>query len=285
MPEFEPDEESESRAEKLSSRLMDGVRMFLEKLPPPDIGRKMFSEQEYSEYAQDVPISDVVTNVGQMASEFATVRRWGDEIPCLKLESGDLVPISMTEFFGGSFWPDYSSELWIDFWQRYFPLHRYWHDLVRDSRLKEESLVVTDISKVVSAVGRNLTGFLAYRFAGISRWREWIQGAGGQLSGGSKGPPRRGRTGSDGPPPPPAVGPGGGLQVQVSCLTPGLRIHVSPAYFIRWVFFGSPSTPVSSYLLPGRYVFAGDGPMLLRRTKDHGVFSIPPTYHPYLTRF
>jgi len=251
--------------------------------------REFFSEQRYAEQAEGVPINDVVFNVGQMAGEFAMARRWKVGIPCLKLHDGDLAPISMAEFFGGSNWPSYGSEEWIRFWERYgpspFPSHRFWGEFPRQSEQGEEGVVVTDISEAVGGVERNLRSFLSYRFAGIKRWREWIQGIGGQFFRGSKGPPQSKGPGGGSPPPPPAFGPGGGLQVQVSCLTPGLRIHVSPAYFITWVFFGNPTTPVTSYVLPGRYVFAGDGPMLPRRTKDHGVFCIPPTYHPALTRF
>jgi hypothetical protein len=282
MPEFQPDKESESRAKKLSSRLMSDVLKFSE--APSDVRREAFSDQQYSDYAEDVPISDVMTNVGQMESEFALARRWDHQIACLKLDSGDLAPISVTEFAGGPIGPTYGPDEWIEFWERYAPVVPTWRDLLRRS-IHEENVVVTDIREAVDAVERNLTSFLAYRFAGISRWREWIEGIGGRLFGGSKGPSRDGRTGSGSPPPPPAVGPGGGLQVQVSCLTPGLRIHVSPAYFITWLFFGSPSTPVTSYMLPGRYVFAGDGPMLPRRTRDHAVFCIPPDYRPALTRF
>lgn len=289
MPEFELDQESVSRAEKLSSRLMQDLRMVSEGGPPPDVRRELFSEQRYAEQAEGVPINDVVINVSQMATEFAMARRWDGGVPCLKLHDGDLAPISMTEFLGGSFWPNYGSEEWIEFWERYgpfpFPSHRFWREILRRSEREAEGVVVTDLLEAVGGVERSLSGFLSYRFAGMKNWREWIQGIGGQRFGGSKGPPQTRGPGGGSPPPPPAVGPGGALQVQVSCHTPGLRIHMSPAYFITWVFFGSPTTPVTSYVLPGRYVFAGDGPMLPRRTKDHGVFCIPPTYHPVITRF
>ena len=139
--------------------------------------------------------------------------------------------------------------------------------MLRHFAREGEKVTMADAREVTGGVERSLKSFLSYRFAGMKQWGEWIQG--------------RNRSAT----PPPAVGPGGALQVQVSCLTPGLRIHISPAYFINWVFFGSPTTPVTSYVLPGRYVFAGDGPMQPKRTKDHGIFCIPPTYHPALTRF
>ncbi|MFN0077771.1 MAG: hypothetical protein ACKVY0_15045 [Prosthecobacter sp.] len=293
MPEFELDQESISRAEKISSQLAHELRMVSEAGPPSDmrpelfdVRREFFSEQRYADQAEGVPINDVVTNVRQMAEEFAMARRWDSVIPCLKLHDGDLAPISMTDFIGGSQWSGYASAEWIKFLERYgpFPPDRFWHEFLRRSQQGEEGVVVADFREVAGSVERNLTSFLSYRFAGMKSWREWIQGIGGQLFRGSKGPPSSTGPGGSSPPPP-AVGPGGGLQVQVSCLTPGLRIHVSPAYFITWVVFGSPTTPVTSYVLPGRYVFSGDGPMLPKRTQDHGVFSIPPTYYPALTRF
>jgi hypothetical protein len=289
MPEFNLDDESISRAEKLSSRLAHDLRRVSEEGPPAEMRRELFSEQRYADEAEGVPINDVVTNVGQMAQEFAMARRWDGKILCLKLEQGDLAPISMSEFFGGPHWPSYGSEEWIEFWERFgpfpFPPHRLWREFLRHSERGEDGVVITDVHEAVEGVERNLSSFLSYRFAGMKRWREWIQGIGGRFFGGSKGPSRSRGPGGGSSPPPPAVGPGGGLQVQVSCLTPGLRIHVSPAYFITWVVFGSPTTPVTSYVLPGRYVFSGDGPMLPKRTRDHGVFCIPPTYHPTLTRF
>lgn len=283
MADFEPDQESTSRAAALSSRLMQDLRSVAEGGPPSKMRRELFAEQRYSEQAHGAPINDVVMNVGQMATEFAIARRWGNEILCLKLEDGEFAPISMTELFGGSSFPSYGSEDWFEFWERDspfpFPAHRLWRDLLRGSRDQDEGLVVANVKEAEETVERGLRSFLSYRFAGIKKWTEWIQGVGGQLFGGSKGPSGSVST------PPLAVGPGGGLQVQVSCLTPGLRIHVSDAYFVSWVFFGSPTTPVSGYVLPGRYIFSGDGPMLPRRKRDRGVFPIPPAYHVALTRF
>jgi len=289
MPDFEPDQDSVSRAEKLSSRLMGDLRSVSEERPPAKMRRELFSERRYSEYAEGVPINDVLGNVNQMAAEFAAARRWNGEIPCMKVGDGELAPISLNEFFGGPMMPSYGSEGLREFWDRNlpFPPHRFWREMVRGSGLDEERIVITDIRDAEGGLNRSLIGFLSYRFAGIKRWADWIRGVGDRGLGGSNWPPR-GPSTSQGPsssPPPPAVGPGGGLQVHVSCITPGLRIHVSPAYFISWVYFGSPTTPVASYLLPGRYIFAGDGPMQPRRKTDPAVFCIPADYYPSLTRF
>lgn len=278
MADFELDQESVSRATALSSRLLEDLRTLSHERPRVELRREIFSQQRYADQAEGVPISDVLDNVAQMAREFAIMRRWDSEVLCLKLDDGQVVPISISESFGGPLGP-YGSENWFEVWEREFPSpfpRRFWRDIRQQSWQQEEGASIAGVGEVEEVAERNLASFLSYRFAGMRSWTEWIGGIRDSLFGG---------TGRSTGPPPPAVGPGGGLQVQVSCLTPGLRIHVAPVYFISWVFFGSPTTPVSSYVLPGRYTFAGDGPMLPRLTRDRGVFSIPPSYHPALTRF
>lgn len=278
MSEFEIDKNSMSRAEKLSSKLMQDLRMVSEEGASSEMRRELFSEQRYAEQAEGVPINDVVVNIDQMAMEFAMARRWGEGVLCLKLDNGELAPVSMSEFFVGSNIPPFASEVWVEFWDRFGgfrPFERLWRNILRHADFEEEHSIVTNLSEAHEGIQRSLNGFLSYRFAGMKKWQEWIHGTGISSS----------NSGSSGITPPPAVGAGGGLQVQVSCLTPGLRIHISPAYFINWIYFGSPTSPVTSYVLPGRYVFAGDGPMLPKRKKDNGVFCIPPSYHPSLARF
>lgn len=276
MIEFELDRESVVRAEKLSSLLSHDLRIVAEEGAPSEMRREFFSELRYPDLAEGVPINDVVADVDQMATEFAFARRWDAPILCFGLDEGDLAPISMNEFFGGTFWSPFFSEDWPEFWEPLlgfrFPSRRFWEAIRARFKREEADVRVVGFLDAIGAVERGLMDFLSYRFSGIKKWHEWIL-------------PRSGGMGSGSPPTPPAVGPGGGLQVQVSCLTPGLRIHVAPAYFISWVFFGSPTTPVTSWVRPGRYVFAGDGPMLPKRTKDPGVFCIPPSFYPSLTRF
>ena len=225
MPDFEPDQESIARAAALSSRLMNDFRAVAEGRSER-LRRKIFSERRYSEQADGVPISDVVTNVGRMATEFALARRWDNRIPCVKFDDGDFAPISITEFLGGST-SFLDSEEWFAHWERYGPVRfgRLLRDALRYSREEGERLIATDVAEAEERVGRSLQGFLSYRFAGIKAWAEWNRGS--QLFGGPKGP--SGGIGGASTTSPLAVGPGFFLQVQVSCLTPGLRIHVSPA--------------------------------------------------------
>jgi hypothetical protein len=281
MPDYKPDDESALRAERVSTRLMDALGEVAELGPQAEMRRELFSEQRYSEETEGVPIGDVLDNVSRMAVEFAIARRWDGAIACLKLETGDIAPISWTEFFGGPSSQVYGSENWFEFWDKYFagpfPLHRAWRDAMKDFARQESAFTVTDVREVGASIQRALSQFLSYRFAGMKRWFDWSR------RGGTFPPiwPFRRR----GKPPLPPLSDGGGLRVRVSCKTRGLRIHVSPAYFVNWVYFGSPTSPVVSYVLPGRYIFAGDGPMMPKRRTDPTVFCIPADYNPQLKRF
>jgi hypothetical protein len=66
------------------------------------------------------------------------------------------------------------------------------------------------------------------------------------------------------------------LPVRVFSPTLGARVSCSPAYFINYVSFAAPTSPATSVLLPGRYIFM----ISTRRGKqyDQGVFDIPPSF-------
>ncbi len=280
MTEFQPDEKSVARAEKLSARLMSDLQAAAEKGARSEGPQDRFSEQRYAKETEGVPVNDVVAHIGQMAAELALARRSDGPIPCFIFSDGELAPISVMGLFGTPWW---SADNLIDISAPYPPfpysLHRLWQEVVRRADGDTKQIKLINPYQVPDSIQRGLTRFLSYRFAGYEGWREWILGSSLRSSG------TRVQSPSGAPPPPPGVGACGGLQVQVSCSTPGLRIHIAPAYFINWVVFGSPTSPVTSYVLPGRYVFAGDGPMLPKLTRDKGVFAIPPTYHPFLVSF
>jgi len=201
-------------------------------------------------------VRDVFRDVERLSAEFSEYRkkRWG--VLCARVGDDELVPIELT----GSLILDPGSRRPL--LQPYFDKD---HKRTVLAYLKRngEDVVEASLDKAIAETKKNLTSFLSFRFAAASKaesvgtsWREGFESTRGQS--GSKG----------------------GLAVTVSCRTHGLRLHIAPSYFRTWVFFGSPTTPVSGSVLPGRYSFASDGPLV-----DPGVFSIPPTYNPVLTRF
>src|SRR5438270_8737620 len=118
--QFEPDEESVKRAAALTSNLMRDLHTVVEEGPRPEVVRDVFSQQRYAEQAEGTPIADVVQNVSKMATEFATLRQWDNEILCLRLDDGGFIPVSLFESDGGatSLWSG-----WYDFLDREFPFH------------------------------------------------------------------------------------------------------------------------------------------------------------------
>jgi hypothetical protein len=261
-PGFEPDEESRARADAFTNQLIQDLKIVLEEGAHPEVMSELFSQRRYADRSEGVPIADVVENVAQMAAQFALFSRLEMGTPCVPLNDGSEVPISIWGIFG---------------LPRHYPHvlfgREYVLEALRSYGQYDQHLTLTDVGEATENARGNVGTFLSYRFAGMKLWNALIRRFGDLGSGAPQMPLPRG------------VGAGGGLQVEVFCSTPGLRIHVSPAIFIDWVFFGSPTFPATSYVLPGRYIFAGDGPMLPKWTRDDGVFKIPPTYQPRLTRF
>jgi hypothetical protein len=273
MPEFEPDQESVSQAEQLSSRLMANVRTASQTGIPSDGERGLFSAERFSTTA--APIEDVLLTVRQMTDELAFAKRWSGRVPCLRFEDGEWAILSVGNFMGPNFAGLEFGPEWIEDYYHIspYPVAELIYRQVERQARNDDSVKMIENNEAIELVSESLKSFLAYRIAGMKSWREWIQ----------QGFSSSGRSG--GGTPPPTIGGAGGLQVQVACQTPGLRIHIARAYFVNWTVFGAPSSPVTSFVQPGRYIFSGDGPMLPKRTRDTGVYRIPPSFNPVLTKF
>lgn len=76
---------------------------------------------------------------------------------------------------------------------------------------------------------------------------------------------------------PPLASPSPGVQFTVATKGSGERVHYSPAYFQKIsTVFGSPTTPVSGWIQPGRYTFSVVGANGTMRF-DPGQYSVPPS--------
>jgi hypothetical protein len=259
MPDFELDAESISRAEDISAELLNEVELAAR----GSRSDAHFSDKRYERRSDGVPVSDVVSNVSLMADEFAIARVMDANLPCLMFGDRDVSPISITTLVPPPSGRTFGSKERAEFWQEP-DNRRLWHELHNQliGGGVEGRIISWKFERAASFIKFGLTQFLSFRFAGIKTWHSLLRAQGM-----------------------PVVGPDGGLQMRVSCRTPGLRMHISPAYFINWTFFGAPTTPVSSYVLPGRYVFAADGPRFARWIRDPGIFAVPPTYEAFLTSF
>ena len=113
-----------------------------------------------------------------------------------------------------------------------------------------ENVISTDEETALKNVGDELSGFLGNRLAASHAQRSL--GAIGMTST--------------------------LLQVVVSAHTAGARVSYSPSYFINYLYLGAPTTPVTGYLLPGRYVFMLTT-LARKKMKDNGVFDVPPIFN------
>jgi hypothetical protein len=74
-----------------------------------------------------------------------------------------------------------------------------------------------------------------------------------------------------------------GLPLRVVTRKSGLRVHYSPAYFFNpALVFGSPTSPVSGFIQPGRYIFGVVGGDLPKPTFISAEYDIPPTEEVHL---
>jgi hypothetical protein len=77
--------------------------------------------------------------------------------------------------------------------------------------------------------------------------------------------------------------PSSGLSFTVLTASLGLRVHYSPAYFLNPnLVFGSPTTPVSRILQPGRYVFGVAGVGFASPKFSDAEFDVPPETQAHL---
>lgn len=75
-----------------------------------------------------------------------------------------------------------------------------------------------------------------------------------------------------------------GLKFKVHTYTSGLRVHFTPAYwFSPNQVFGSPTTPVEGWIMPGRYKFGTVGPANGLQFDD-GEYNIPPSEEAHIVR-
>jgi hypothetical protein len=122
----------------------------------------------------------------------------------------------------------------------------------------------------------HLNDFLGVRIAGMRHWASTkIDAKLGHVSPAA---------GDDSAKPTNSPSGDGLFRVTVNCKAKDYRIFVSPAYFVDWLYFGYPSTPVVGRLMSGRYIFGTDAisPSIFG---DSGLFQIPESFTPELKRF
>jgi hypothetical protein len=295
--DYRPDEESEELARKLANSTVKDLWRASKSSGDSD-GSAVTLDLHARELGIDAPMRDVTFVMEEFAWQLELARQFDGQMPCVRTgddEQAETVPLSI-EFE----WP-FPRHLrsWRSL-RRFFRFPpEFFYEEYRDmlgSRGKSEGISMESSDNVLERLESGLGDFLSYRIAGFRAWMGWVMGKEQRGQGnfdakGGRKPPGgggggKGRSGSGGPPPPPSSwSPGGGLGVEMWCSTPGLTIEFSHAYFIHFMNFGAPSSPVKNTLLAGRYVFQGKGPTYPKGTPRSQVFRVPPDYKAVTTYF
>jgi hypothetical protein len=294
--DFHPDDECEELARKLASSTVEDLRKSRESSHSGEDSR-ISLDLHARQLGIDAPLRDVSFVMEEFAWQWELAREFGGRMPCVRIGEegeGETVPLSVP--FEWPFPRHFRSWRWM---RRAFPFppdyfYEAYESFLR-SRGEIEGIAIESADKALQQLQKGLGSFLAFRIAGFRAWTSWMMGGiktgqGNSHDKGGKKPPGggggRGRSGSGNSPPlPPSSAPGGGLGVEVSCMTHGLNIEFSHCYFIHFLNFGAPSSPVKNTLLAGRYVFQGKGPMYPSGTSRSPIFCIPPDYKPVITYF
>jgi hypothetical protein len=200
-------------------------------------------------------LGDVEFDVEKLSSMvYVWTRNISDRYPCVLDKDGPVPVLPGLAFgFGLPFpyrYPDYERP-WRFFESAYFELERFY---------KRRDLKLDGLDR------DKLTGIFRERLTRFVTVRSGEDEAPTPRTAVALGAARAGFTS--------VVSPYLNLEIQTE--EPGLRIHYTPAYFIDWSHvFGSPTTPLAGWILPGRYKFGGmrmNGEFLI----DNANFDVPP---------
>ena len=200
----------------------------------------------------DVLLADVEADSEAFSAQlYASMRHGPEEFPCVVFD-GTPVPLDYVEFARAALWGR-GMRHFEDF-PFPFPFRHFFHEMRGD--FKEWfggpgiSLTSVHPMEALGLFRGRVVDFLTDRFAGRS------------LVG---------------------VSPSPGVRFKVNTQNQGERVHYSPAYFVKLsTVFGAPTSPVISWIQPGRYVFAVVGPNGRMRF-DPGQFAVPPSHSAQLT--
>lgn len=240
------------------------------------VSRLLEGEESEMDLPPHMVVSDVELHAQEFSLELDLLEAIERDVPAMRVGQEELVPVSLSLLMGGA-WP--VLPLWSSKrrpW-RMHPFYREWiHYELRpalEGRWGAFDLETLPRAEARETFTRRATEFLANRLSWVSsRGRNTSdRGTDPQLSLAQRvGGPR-------------VTTPG--CLFTVSSSSTGLRVFWSGAYFISPNYFGHPTTPTSSVLQAGVYVFGVDGGAYGSRIHwDHAaVVSLPGHPHVHLT--
>lgn len=230
------------------------------------------SQREYF----GLELNDINENLTILKSQIKFLERFGvkDTIPCLTIGKS-IIPIDIFQYFENR---EKRLSLLPDFYDEYYYRHFFMEELIdrflnRIEKSLNKNVTNQNLESVKSNVKNSLSSFIEMRHASffnhniVSKISKFFRGGGGS---------------------PPSISSGARtkyLTVTVNTNNHGLDILASPAYFVTWKKFGSPTSPVAGYLIPGTYIFGGSGVGVPTFTHDSTPVDIPPNLDITITTF
>ncbi len=208
---------------------------------------------ERFELDSDIAIIDLELDTDSFVSDLDLAERTGNGVLAMQIGGdGGRIPISIASLVG---WASPSRE-YLDGrrsrrFDRFGPDLYYEYERLLRNRSRVDGLSVISPDEARKSFRANATRFLATRIAAVRKWRD------GMISEDAKwGAPtilnlRRFRGG-------PRISTHG-CNFTVSTSSNGLRVFWSGAYYLSRHFFSGPTSPVTSVLQAGTYVFGVDG--------------------------
>lgn len=233
------------------------------------------SEKITKEYL-GLELNDINENLTTLKSQIKFLERLGikDTIPCLTVGESK-IPIDIFQYIEDrekrvSLSPDYYDEYYYSY---FFMEERVDRFLNRIEKSSDKNVTNQNLESVKSNVKSSLSSFIEMRHASffnqgiVSKLSRFFRGGGGSLPSISSGASTK------------------YLTVKVNTHNHGLDLEASPAYFVKWKKFGSPTSPIDGYLIPGTYIFAGSGVGVPTFTPDLTPVDIPPNLDITITKF
>lgn len=227
---------------------------------------QVFSDEfttEISSSSDDATTNDVKENLQQLKQQIILLKHFGiNDFPCFRANE-DLIPIDIFQLFQLERYYPLSG----DFYDRNIVIDEYLYYMFRRNGIRNYKFAENvGFDSLKSNLEKLVRPFLEIRFASLfdEKIKNNIQ---------SNVKTSTSSTTNN------------YLTVKVNTLNQGLDISASPAYFISWKKFGSPTSPVTGYLMPATYLFAATGVNLPKFTIDKIPVDIPPNFDINISTF
>jgi hypothetical protein len=215
------------------------------------VDRLLSDEKTALDIDKDIVISDLENDAADFSSDLELLMHIGADVPAILIAGEHLVPMSLSSFAGLQWFGSPSLTAIVSPHRWHHPFVYEWaHDLFRSLRRGNnlsDGIQTMSLDNARSMFAERASVFLATRIAAVRTFSNQNQRQSAtsplnilQKTGGTR-----------------VTTPG--CNFRISTNSPGLRVFWSGAYRISPNYFSHPTTPATSVLQSGTYVFGVDG--------------------------